>query len=210
MDGHWLAQAEVIGGMALAMLLGGMVGYERELKHRPAGFRTHMLVAGAAALLIGIGQLSVDRVLAGGHGPGILQVDPLRLVESVIAGVAFIGAGTIFSQGRQGGQTVAGITTAASLLVVATIGVAAGLHYYLVAVAATFLALFVLFVLSAWERRQQGRQDGDGDAMGVRPPAGGNASGVKAAAAGAGVGEVRDVHGLAGDRRAVVPGSARD
>lgn len=203
MDGHWLAQAEVIGGMALAMLLGGVIGYERELKHRPAGFRTHMLVAGAAALLIGIGQLSVDRVLAGGHGPGILQVDPLRLVESVIAGVAFIGAGTIFSQGRHGGQTVAGITTAASLLVVATIGVAAGLHYYLVAVAATLLALFVL---SAWERRQQGRQDGDADAMGVRP-AGPEASGVKAAVGGAGVGGVHDV---AGDPRPVEPGSARD
>ena len=152
MQADWLPQLEVIGGMAAAMVLGGAIGYERELKQRPAGFRTHMLVAGAAALLVGIGQLSVE-LQAGQPGTENLQVDPLRLVEAVIAGVSFIGAGTIFSQGRRGGETIAGITTAASLLVVATIGVAAGLHYYAIAVASTLLALFVLVALSAWERR---------------------------------------------------------
>ena len=145
-------QFEVIGGMAAAMLLGGLIGYERELKRRPAGFRTHMLVAGASALLVGIGQLSV--AASGEAAGGILQVDPLRLVEAVIAGVAFIGAGTIFGESRRGGEAIAGITTAASLLTVAVIGVAAGLHYYLIAAIATALALFVLVALSWWERRQ--------------------------------------------------------
>jgi len=141
--------------MAFAMLLGGMIGYERELKRRPAGFRTHMLVAGASALLVGIGQLSV--AASGEAAPGgILQVDPLRLVEAVIAGVAFIGAGTIFGESRRGGETISGITTAASLLTVAVVGVAAGLHYYLVAAAATALALFVLVMLSWWERSHAG------------------------------------------------------
>lgn len=156
-------QLDVVASMAVAMLLGGMIGYERELKRRPAGFRTHMLVAGASALLVGIGQLSV-----GTHGPGgedsILQVDPLRLVEAVIAGVAFIGAGTIFGESRRGGETISGITTAASLLVVAVIGVAAGLDYYLTAVAATLLSLFVLVALSWWERRYRPRlPDGGGE-----------------------------------------------
>ena len=138
--------------MAIAMLLGGLIGYERELKRRPAGFRTHMLVAGASALLVGIGSMTVDLHLDG-RGQGVLRVDPLRLVEAVISGVAFIGAGTIFGETRRGGEAIAGITTAASLLTVAVIGVAAGLDYYLVAVAATALALFVLVALSWWERR---------------------------------------------------------
>ena len=145
-------QLDVIAGMAIAMLLGGLIGYERELKRRPAGFRTHMLVAGAAALLVGIGQLSVD-AHGGGSAAGLLRIDPLRLVEAVIAGVAFIGAGTIFGESRRGGEAVAGITTAASLLVVAVIGVAAGLGYHLVAALATVLALFVLVALAWWERR---------------------------------------------------------
>jgi putative Mg2+ transporter-C (MgtC) family protein len=148
-------QLDVVVGMAIAMLLGGMIGFERELKRRPAGFRTHMLVAGGSALLVGIGQLSAqahDTLRA----ETILQIDPLRLVEAVIAGVAFIGAGTIFGESRRGGETISGITTAASLLVVAVIGVAVGLDYYLAAGAATALALFVLVALSWWERRQLG------------------------------------------------------
>lgn len=146
-------QLDVVASMAIAMLLGGLIGYERELKRRPAGFRTHMLVAGASALLVGIGSMTVDLHLDG-RGQGVLRVDPLRLVEAVISGVAFIGAGTIFGETRRGGEAIAGITTAASLLTVAVIGVAAGLDYYLVAVAATVLALFVLVTLSWWERRR--------------------------------------------------------
>ena len=150
------AQFDVVASMAVAMVLGGLIGYERELKRRPAGFRTHMLVAGASALLVAIGTMTVDLHLdmAVGARDGVLRVDPLRLVEAVIGGVAFIGAGTIFGESRRGGETIAGITTAASLLTVAVIGVAAGLDYYLVAVAATALALFVLVSLSWWERRQ--------------------------------------------------------
>lgn len=158
-------QLDVVAGMAIAMLLGGLIGYERELKRRPAGFRTHMLVAGTSALLVGIGQLAAqaqDTLRA----ETILQVDPLRLVEAVIAGVAFIGAGTIFGESRRGGETISGITTAASLLVVAVIGVAVGLDYYLAAAAATGLALFVLVALSWWERRQlrpAATREGDAD-----------------------------------------------
>ena len=146
-------QLDVVASMAIAMLLGGLIGYERELKRRPAGFRTHMLVAGASALLVGIGSMTVDMHLDG-RGQGVLRVDPLRLVEAVISGVAFIGAGTIFGEARRGGEAIAGITTAASLLTVAVIGVAAGLDYYFVAVAATGLALLVLVSLSWWERRR--------------------------------------------------------
>ena len=143
----WQAELEVVAGVAFAMLLGGLVGFERELKNRPAGFRTHMLVAGAAALLVGMGPLMLAPY-AGGQGP-VLRIDPLRLIEAVVAGVGFIGAGTILGQRR--GRHVTGLTTAASLLMVAIIGIAAGLHFHVLAPAATGLTLLVLFVLSRLE-----------------------------------------------------------
>ena len=145
----WQAELTVVATTAYAMALGGVIGFERELKNRPAGFRTHMLVAGASGLLLGIGLLALDQ-------PGMLRsesvrADPLRLMEAVVAGVSFIGAGTIF--GARGRDTVAGITTAASLLMVAVIGAAAGLRYYWLALAATALTLVVLAVLNVVERR---------------------------------------------------------
>jgi putative Mg2+ transporter-C (MgtC) family protein len=145
----WDEQLWVISNTAIAMVLGGLVGVEREMSNRPAGFRTHMLVAGASALLLGIGMtwLQHTREIA----PGMqVQSDPLRLVEAVIAGVAFIGAGTIFSRGQK--QTIAGITTAASLLMVSVIGVAAGLSYHLLAIGATVLTLATLTVLKWFDR----------------------------------------------------------
>ncbi|HEU0305788.1 MAG TPA: MgtC/SapB family protein [Lysobacter sp.] len=146
---EWQAQLTVVATTAYAMVLGGVIGFERELKVRPAGFRTHMLVAGAAALLLGIGLL----LLADPSVPDLkrVQIDPLRLLEAVVAGVAFIGAGTIFS--ARGRDAVAGITTAASLLMAAVIGAAAGLRYYWLALAATLLALLVLAVLNVFEQR---------------------------------------------------------
>ena len=107
-----------------------------------------MLVSGAAALLLGIGLL----VLADPSVPDLqrVQIDPLRLMEAVVAGVSFIGAGTIF--GARGRDTVTGITTAASLLVAAIIGAAAGLHYYLLALSATILTLLVLTALKLLEK----------------------------------------------------------
>lgn len=145
----WESQLWIVAVTAYAMALGGVIGYERELKDRPAGFRTHMLVAGGAALLVGIGRLALhDPALIGAHG---LSVDPLRLVEAVIAGVAFIGAGTIFA--ARAGNSVAGITTAASLLMVSIIGVAAGFSYHVLALASTALTLLVLTVLNLVERR---------------------------------------------------------
>ena len=151
------AQIEIILAAAYAMALGGAIGFERELKNRPAGFRTHMLVAGAAALLVGMGQMVADMQSPLGNDSGI-RVDPLRLVEATIAGVAFIGAGTIFSRRR--GEHIAGITTAASLLMVAVIGIAAGLRFHLLALLATAMTLGVLLALNAFERWQARREGG--------------------------------------------------
>jgi putative Mg2+ transporter-C (MgtC) family protein len=151
---EWSTQLDALAATAIAMVLGGAVGFERELRDRPAGFRTHMLVAGAAALLVGVGRLTLEDAAVVHSMPPFLRIDPLRLVEAVIAGVAFIGAGTIF--GRRG--HVKGITTASSLLMVAVVGIAAGFHYYVLAVASTLLTLGVLAVLGLCERWRGGER----------------------------------------------------
>lgn len=152
----WSSELGAVLSVAIAMGLGGLIGLEREMKNRPAGFRTHMLVAGAAALLVELGLLVLaDSERFGGDN---LRVDPLRLVEAVVAGVSFIGAGTIFARGSSG--TIAGITTAASLLMVAVIGVATGFGHYVLAVAATVLTLLVLTLLNVLERSALARTIG--------------------------------------------------
>lgn len=143
-----MAQLDVVGSMAVAMVLGGLVGYERELKRRPAGFRTHMLVAATSALLLGLSRMVLEDGQYGGAG---LQIDPLRLVEAVIAGVSFIGAGTIFAS--RNGDGVQGITTAASLLTVAAIGITVGFGYLALGFAIAMLTLAVLTLLRWFERR---------------------------------------------------------
>lgn len=156
----WEAQAPVVGKVAFAMLLGGAIGIEREMKDRPAGFRTHMLVAGAAALLTGMGDMML--ALAQHGDAGRVRIDPFRLVEAVIAGVAFIGAGTMIAHR---GRVVAGITTAASLLMVAVIGVAVGFGHGWLALLATLLTLAVLSVLAWMERRVSRQSPQDEDAL---------------------------------------------
>jgi putative Mg2+ transporter-C (MgtC) family protein len=125
--------------VALAMLLGALVGIERELADRPAGFRTHMLVCGAATLLV---RLSDIIVLGFAGGDSILSVDPLRITEAIIAGISFLGAGTIFR--RSNTDHVEGLTTAASLLFVAAIGICVALDRLLLAIVTTVLVLFTL------------------------------------------------------------------
>ena len=136
-----------LADILLAMALGGAIGFEREIKDRPAGFRTHMLVAGAAALLVSAGRAMIDDPHFAGS---VVTIDPLRLAEAVIAGVSFIGAGTIFS--RRGEDSIAGITTAASLLMVAILGVVVGFRYYALGTAVAVLTLLILVAQQRIER----------------------------------------------------------
>jgi putative Mg2+ transporter-C (MgtC) family protein len=148
--GDWQAQLAVVGTCAYAMLLGGAIGVERELKNRPAGFRTHMLIAGAAALLVGLGEILGGR-FSGVAYRDLVHIDPIGLIQATVAAVGFLGAGTIFRSEQ--GAVVSGITTAASLLMAATIGISAGLHKFVLALAATLLTLLVLLAVAAIERR---------------------------------------------------------
>ena len=134
-----LAQLRLLGTVLLAFLVGGAIGYERESAHKPAGLRTHMLVGGAAALLVGVGRILMADYYAE-VGGGTIRTDPTRVIEAMITGVSFLGAGTII----RGRNHVAGLTTAASLLVTAGVGACIALGQLLLALGTTGLALITL------------------------------------------------------------------
>lgn len=134
--------------MLLAALYGAVIGFEREWSNRPAGLRTHILVCVAAAT---VAILTIEIVHAPMFSDGALgqsvNVDPIRAVEAVTAGVAFLAAGTIlFSRGQ-----VSGLTTGAGMWLAGTIGLASGLGLWQIAGFATLLSLVVLGLLHAIE-----------------------------------------------------------
>jgi putative Mg2+ transporter-C (MgtC) family protein len=146
-DSHQLLE---VAHIALAMLLGAILGIERELAHKPAGLRTHMLVAGSAALLVALG----DVVIAEYNAPAFVaatRADPLRILSAIITGVSFLGAGTIIR--RTDKDDVEGLTTAASVLMAAGIGAATALAQTIVAIGATVLVVFTLRILGKVEVR---------------------------------------------------------
>jgi putative Mg2+ transporter-C (MgtC) family protein len=136
---------EIIVRLLLAILIGGLVGYEREYKHRPAGFRTHILVCVGATVVSMIQIYDLKNVMTlleqNPNLMGSIKTDIGRLGAQVITGVGFLGAGTII---REKGA-VKGLTTAASLWVVACIGLAVGMGYYFLSIAST-LTVFVALV----------------------------------------------------------------
>ena len=151
---HWQPLLRIVVAMALA----AVVGMEREMAARPAGLRTHMLVGGAAALFVSVGDLLVGSLKAE-LAPGVLRTDPLRMIEAVITGVSFLGAGTIV---RHGPRDVEGLTTAASLLLVTAAAVTVAVGQVLLALGTIALALLTLRGMQWLERRVAARtRDGD-------------------------------------------------
>ena len=124
----------------VAMALGGLIGFERELIEKPAGLRTHVLVAGAAALLVTLGDVIVSQ-FSTVEAPGVIRSDPLRIFEAIIVGVSFLGTGTIWRSETK--KRVEGLTTAASLLFTAALGIAVALDKIVLAVALTLLVLVI-------------------------------------------------------------------
>jgi putative Mg2+ transporter-C (MgtC) family protein len=147
---------EILAYVAVAMLLGAIIGLEREFKEKPAGLRTHMLVAGAAALLVSLGDVvtSQFQLELGGQ---VVQSDPIRIIEAVITGVSFLGAGTIIR--HRGKNQVEGLTTAASLLFAASLGVCIALSRAMLAVGLTLLVLVTLRGMSLARRWLEARRE---------------------------------------------------
>jgi putative Mg2+ transporter-C (MgtC) family protein len=140
----------ILGYVALAMLLGALIGLEREFKEKPAGLRTHILVAGASALLVALGDIIATQFYID-LGQQVVQADPTRIMEAVIIGVSFVGAGTIIRS--RSGERVEGLTTAASLLIAAGVGICVVLSQIILAVGVTILVLVTLRGLGYIERR---------------------------------------------------------
>ena len=129
---------EAIGLVSLAALLGGILGFEREVKDKAAGVRTHLLVSSAAAAIVVLGRVLNEQAIADGHLGG----DPGRALHAVITGIGFLCAGAIITRGSD--HAPHGLTTAASLFFAATVGVAVGVEEVLIAVAMTAIALVAL------------------------------------------------------------------
>ena len=154
MDGTFAAVPPLIAGirLAAALLLGGVIGIEREWRRKPAGLRTHMLVSMAACLFIIVSQQLASMPFG---EVDALRVDPLRLIEAVTAGVAFLAAGIIFTSGGK----VRNTTTGASMWLAGAIGLACGSGQMPLAAMATLIVVTVLALVGFLERDVAPRDD---------------------------------------------------
>lgn len=141
-------QIESVIKIVIAVIIGGFIGLERESASRPAGFRTHILVCVASAMVMDINlQLAQN----------FINADPMRLGAQVISGMGFLGAGTIIKEGA----TVKGLTTAAGLWSVACLGLIIGAGFYLMAAFASLVMMLTLKTFNQLEIKfsKQKRKD---------------------------------------------------
>ncbi len=138
---------QIIFRLILSALLSGLIGLERQLHRRAAGLRTHILVSVGSTLIM-LTSLYIFDIYKDSA-----PVDPARIAAGVITGIGFLGAGTIIRYGEE----VRGLTTAASLWVVAASGLAVGCGFYVAASAATILVLLVLLLLRRIESKVLGK-----------------------------------------------------
>lgn len=144
----------IVARLLLAAAFGAVIGFEREWRNRPAGLRTHIMVCLAAATFA---ILTIEIMHAPMFAKDTAQFDPIRVVEAVTAGVAFLAAGVvIFTRGE-----VHGLTTGAGMWLAGAIGVATGLGLWQVAALATLLALIVLGMLQVFEVKLHLNQGAD-------------------------------------------------
>ena len=143
------SELQDFGYVALAGVLGALIGFERELADKPAGLRTHIFVAAASALFVILGNGVVD-VFDGREAASVINADPPRIVQAVVIGISFLGAGTIV---HRSGTYVEGLTTAASIFLTAGIGVAVAVDRIWLAVATSVFAVFMLIAVGWIEQR---------------------------------------------------------
>jgi putative Mg2+ transporter-C (MgtC) family protein len=137
----FVSDLEMLGRLALATLLGGLIGLEREMHGQPAGLRTHMVVSLGACLVMMVSVYMWREV-------DPQRADPGRIAAQVVTGIGFLGAGAIL----RFGMSVKGLTTAACLWTAAAIGLAAGVGYWKAAAATTLLTLVAIFVFDKVEK----------------------------------------------------------
>ncbi len=141
----YISELDILLRLLLALLLGGLIGFEREQSNHAAGFRTNILVCLGSCLLM---LLSMYGFAAFVDEPNV-RIDPARLAAAVITGIGFLGAGTILFTGK----SITGLTTAASLWVVSAIGLAVGAGFFFASAITTFMVLITLWALNKLEKR---------------------------------------------------------
>ena len=144
----WASEAWMLLDVFIALVLGGLIGFEREKSDKPAGLRTHMLISASSCLFLFLG-ISISHDVSRQLSAEAMGVDPTRILHAIIVGISFIGAGTILKSRE--GMAIRYLTTAATILAAAAIGIAVGLHLYVLAVGATLLTLLVSFVVGYFE-----------------------------------------------------------
>lgn len=141
-----LSQWEGLLRVALAALLGGVIGLERGFREKQAGLRTNMLVAMGAALFTVSSIQFAEFYL---NWPGSIRFDPSRIISNIVTGIGFLGGAIVFRTGHR----VSGVTTAASIWAVTAVGIAAGAGRYITAAGATVLIVIVLLVVGLIEQK---------------------------------------------------------
>jgi putative Mg2+ transporter-C (MgtC) family protein len=154
--------------LTVAALLGGAIGMERELRERQAGLRTHLVVSVGSALFTLVSAYGFHEFLV--NGGSVVRADPTRIAAQIVSGIGFLGAGAIIRQGL----SVRGLTTAATLWLVAAIGMASGAGYYSAAIFATVGALLTLGPLRIVAYKLVHRYRPEVDRLLVEIPAGGS------------------------------------
>jgi putative Mg2+ transporter-C (MgtC) family protein len=133
----------------IAIILGGIIGLERELAGKPAGLRTHMLVAGASTLFVILGFYMIHHFVNSSLPSSSFRGDPIRIMQAVITGISFLGAGTIIFRRK---NRLEGLTTAGSILFVTGIGMAVALDQILMGVILTFVVVGILFLVGKLDK----------------------------------------------------------
>ena len=141
-----LTSSEIIIRLLLGTLFGGVIGFERQVHGRPAGFRTHILVSIAAVLIM---LVSEYYQYLSGIDPAYIRIDPGRIAAGALAGVGFIGAGVVL----KAGLSIQGLTTAACIWVVSAIGLAIGSGLYLAGSVTFVITIFSLALLRIVEKK---------------------------------------------------------
>src|SRR3954471_23322604 len=140
-------QLAVVTRIAVALVIGGIIGFERTFHGRPAGFRTHSLVSVASALLMLVTVYQSDWMTA--TPLEAIRTDPTRMAQGIMTGIGFLGAGVIFKEGL----TVRGLTTAASIWITAAIGILVGIGFWFAAIVGALATLVVLALFRIIEAR---------------------------------------------------------
>lgn len=133
------SELQILGRILISAVFAGLIGLEREFADKPAGLRTHMLVGTTSTLLV---MLAIQMVNS--FDPeSLINTDPIRIVEAIVVGISFLGAGTIIKYQREGEKDVEGLTTSASILSVAAVGIAVALDDLILAGGVTALNLLI-------------------------------------------------------------------